>query len=374
MRTCGPTLPATTRTSAWPSSEAATRPLRASPRRGRRVEDSPAPIPRTRPSSRWCCRWRRTRRIRSPCNGKPTRRCRRPPASGPEPVQSDRIIHPPGSPHSSSAAAEQRPTIARKLGRTTGDTRRKRWDPDAMGLGSSRRLALPATERETAARKPRHPAASPPELLFDPGRLLVLQASAGNAAVAELIQRAPAAPPVTAHPATAAPTAPLQTGPELLADVAQALTDRYTALTAATAHTTSAAADTGTATDAGAPGGAPRALGISKHVVVGGPAGVATAWPKVEKQILKPAAGRAPMDVLALLYTSAGVHSLAALTKADRSELAAGLNSLLISWASDAHLTGTHADVDVLATDIADSFHASYVGAGPATFRAVVSC
>ena len=232
-----------------------------------------------------------------------------------------------------------------------------------MGLGSSRRLALPATERQTAARKPRHPAASPPELLFDPGRLLVLQASAGNAAVAELIQRAPAAPPVTAHPATAAPTAPVETGPELLADVAQALTDRYTALTAATAHTTSAAADTGTATDAGAPGGAPRALGISKHVVVGGPAGVVTAWPKVEKQILKPAAGRAPMDVLALLYTSAGVHSLAALTKADRSELAAGLNSLLISWASDAHLTGTHADVDVLATDIADSFHASYVAA-----------
>src|SRR5256712_14177988 len=141
------------------------------------------------------------------------------------------------------------PTFARKFGRTTGDTCRQRCDPDAMGLGSSSRLPLPATERQTAARKSRQPPTAPPELLFDPGRLLVLQASAGNAAVAELIQRAPAALPATAHPASAAPTAPVQTGPELLADVEHALTDRYDVLTAATAHTTSAAADAGTATD-----------------------------------------------------------------------------------------------------------------------------
>ena len=223
--------------------------------------------------------------------------------------------------------------------------------------------AVPVKAPQTAVRTSSQPATSPRGLLFDAETLLGLQAAAGNAAVAGLLlQRAPAAPSAAAPAAPAAAAAPLQTAPEILADVAQALTDRYNTLTAATAQTTSAA-PTGSATDAGVPANAPHPMGISKHVVVGGPVGLAAAWPMIEKQILTPAPGHAPLAVLALLFTTAGVHSLAALKAADRAQLAASVHSLLITWASDGHLTGSKTDVDVLAADIAASFHASYVAA-----------
>jgi hypothetical protein len=104
-------------------------------------------------------------------------------------------------------------------------------------------------------------------------------------------------------------------------------------------------------------------MGISKHVVVGGPVRVAAAWPAIEKQVATPTPGPAPIDALGLLFTPAGVRSLAGVPKVDRAGLAASIHALLITWASDGHLAGIHADVDVLATDIAASFHSSYVAA-----------
>jgi hypothetical protein len=192
--------------------------------------------------------------------------------------------------------------------------------------------------------------------------LLVLQAAAGNAAVAELLQRVPVSPPASGQPTATAPAAPAPTVPEIVAEVAQALTDRYAALTAAMAQTTSAAPGH-TATDAGVSAGAARATAISKHVVVGGPVRLAAGWPAIEKHILKPTPGHAPIDMLAILYTEAGVHTLKGLNPAERAQLASSVHLLLITWASDAHLTGTHADVDVLAADIAVSFHSTYVAA-----------